>query len=461
MKRFRILFKIIFIFLLTLSPNFIFITKAFANTKNESEVYYSDYTTIKSLADSSLEKLDIQNAIIYYKKAIDLNKNEADLNTLGEIYFIVGEYNKALKCFGESNELNPQNKKTQIKISVVKKQIEKLKENEKSNTIEPKERAPKKIHELIKIDGKLKNKNSEEKLHKIIDFIWSDPQGRILLNKICNVQANIYLKKNIKNSYFTCYQTLPMNDAYKYDPIMQKTLAYTINIEKIVYIKESDVSRFQEKNTTLLENASSIMVVAHELCHFIKFMDYPQSKGTKQEELICYVVGYDIAFRALTDSSLSDDQVKEYTTRIYNGMKHNNYKYLAKEDDVARKMFSVGINVPKHSLYYDISKLDYKLTKNNIYIQQYVNDLNKELSRNYEPIFRSKPNNYIGYLYIKKSGEITLTPITKSENYHIKDDLFNIKIAQNCIKFPEESNTAIIPLILIKKNNNVYIKVRY
>lgn len=418
-----------------------------------------DYSTLKNLGDLYCDKEDFLSALLYYKKAIDINPKEADINKLGQIYYVIGDYKNALKCFETALKLNPKNERTQIKIEITKNQIDKIKENEKINQLEPKETAPKEIHALIKIEGRLKDTNSEEKLHKIINFIWSDPQGKVLLQTIYNVQANLYIKRNIKNSYFTCYQTLPMTDAYEYNQVLKNSLAYSINIEKRIYIKESDISRFQEKNTTLPENLSSIMVVTHELCHFIKFLGYPKSAGTKQEELICYVVGFDLASRVLTGESLTDNEIKMYTSKIYNSMRHNSYKQLVNDDDVARKMTSVGIYVPKYYLYNDISKLDYKGMKNNTNIQNYVNTLNTYLSKNYESVFSNKKINYISSVVLRNNGEVNIFSFKKSTNYLTKEDQFNIKVAQFMEYFP--CDYANIPITYTRNNNNLKMKIYY
>lgn len=469
MNKTKITLKVLLIVLLALINNYTYPAYAYTNNItnnltsikkfNEPDILANNYYDLKKMGDLYCDKGNLGKAIFYYNKIIKLNKNEKDLNKLGQIYYIVGDYKNALKCFESAYELNPKNERTQVKIQITKNQLEKIKEEEKVNQLEPKEKAPKKIHSLIKAEGRLKDKISEEKLNKIIDFIWSDPKGKFLLQNALMDRVEFYLEKNIKHSCMNHQEINQAQSFYGYNPTLKDIPIYYVHT---IYIKESDICKFQAKTTTLEENKYSIMVVAHELCHLVKFKNYPKSYDTKQEELICYIVGYDIASNILRDTPLKKEEIKAYARLIYNRMKNCEYKNLDKEDDVALKFLNAGIGTPHYSLYYDITNLSFKKMKNDDELKNYIKTLNFEINKNYESVFHKKYINYFGILYLREDGLINIMPSSRSKYLiaPLREALFNIKIEQSLHPFPSNINYGIIPLIFSQNNKTIKLKIK-
>lgn len=430
----------------------------------EVPVNSQSYLESKKLGDLSCVKEDFAKAAYYYAQALEINPNEADLNKLGLIYYMNDDYQNSIKSFEKSLCFNPNNKRTKAKIEYVNYLISEKEKNDKVNSMEPKLKAPRNLHRMVQVKSKLENAEDEEKLHKIIDFLWSDEEGRVLLKKVLNSQTPIYLKRKIKHSYFTASQVLPLNEGVLSNPLSSQLLAYSNYIEKQIYIKESDISNFQKKGNTYKDNEWAITVLAHEICHMTNFMSNPRTKDSKEEELIATVIGYNIASRILNDKPLSEEQVKEKAISYYNStiLRHGcPYRDLPMNENFARSLVPLGVNLPYYGVYANLNNLKLPDQFYNPAIQCYIKNLNVNLSENFDFVSQNRSHICFYNIYIDKENKISRASMaaTKLYKYREKEDLFNINTAMLLSPFPQNYQGIFIPVI-IYSNKNI-MKARY
>lgn len=464
MRNFQIIHKFLFIILLFLSQILIYPNKVFANDsfsesvlKKKLELAPNNYEMLKKLADLYCDDGNIKDAIIYYKKLVIIKNDEKDINKLGLLYFIAYDYRSAFNCFESALELNPKNERTQIKVEITKKMIAVKKENERINSLSPSELAPKKIHRLIAVEGKLKNPKSEEKLHRIIDFIWSDSQGKILLKNALTTNVEICLKPNIKYSStmhgkFDMYES--SKNYYGGNPTLKGLPSYNLYF---ISIKEKDIKNFQEKNSTKLDNERSIMVVSHELHHLLIDMNYAKPENSKLEETLCTIQGYELASRVLTGESLTEEELKSNISIFFNGLKYSQmYKTLERDNDAIRKMVYLGVYFPHLSLCQNLFSIDYNTIKFDPHVSSYVNKLGCELNENYESIFTKKKVFYNKKIFLIRNdvprNYASLT--NKYAKIEDREDIFNIMIEQYILIFPYGRYKGTMIPILITRNGN-------
>lgn len=426
--------------------------------KKQFELNYINYNHLKNLGDYYCDKEDFKNAVRYYQQAIIINKNEADLNKLGLIYFINNNYYDSLKCFEESLKINPKNELTEKKIHYVKYKISRKEKDDNYTQKSPKQTAPEYIHALVKTDGKINDEKDLDKLHKIIDFIWSDNQGKILLKTVANGGLQIYLKQNIAHS---CFMASRINQNYAYIPYhpeLSNLVAYNINVSKKIYIKEKAISKFQESDTNWFENECAIMVVTHELCHMIKYMHYPTSTDSREEELIAYMFGLDLASKALTDTPLTEDKTIEYATIIYNSVFDRNYHNIVSKDDSAYKLKKLGFELPYYYLYQNMDELELDTQKDDSEVINYLKTFNQNISKDFQSVFVSKPIYSFYDLYINKNGDIIFIKKTKDSKFIDMENLFNIAMIAYSVPFPQNYKRVLISLTFYRHNKSIKIK---
>lgn len=417
-----------------------------------------EYYFLKKLGDSYCNKEDFKDAIFYYTEAIKANKNEKDLSKLGLIYYINNEYNNSLQSFEEAYKLNPTNQNIRNEIEYIKYQISKKQKDYEINLMQPKENAPRRLHNLVEIKGKLNDKNDEQKLHKILDFIWSDKEGKILLQIVMKTRTPIYLLTKVEHSNVEAVNLGNINI------LGQAQLSSYNNLLAVnsINIKEKDIKLFQEKNSSISQNASCIMIVVHELCHMAKAMNYPNDRDSQEEEMSAYIIGSNIAHRILKGAPLSEEQVKAQATLIYNIIFNTPdcpYHNLKEKNDFANKFSKIGIEVPFYNVYSNFENLKFKETKNDIEIQNYINMINQQLSENYETIFSHKLINYSYDFYINKNGNvITLKDTTfKNKKYIEKEVLFNLSVIIHNKPFLTNNKDILLPIRFYRQNKMVKI----
>lgn len=455
------LYKRILVLLLILTCYLNFNFKPYTYAAESNTVIYNN---LKRKGDFYCDREDFRNAVIYYIKAIKLNKNEADFNKLGLICYINNDYVHSLKFFEKAQEMDPENIRTKKKIEFIKSTVTEIKKNKEAKITTPKETAPLRLHNLVEIHGKLKNSENEKKLHTILDFIWSDKEGKILLETIINKRTPIYLDSKAQ---YSNVETINLNYSkiklVGYDKLPE---SYS-NITTVngVHIKEKDISWFNEQNIASSQNTVPLMVVCHELCHIIKTMNYPNSKNSQEEEMCASIFGYNTASRILKGEELQEDQIKNLAYLHYNTTFTNPdsiYYNLQLKDNFVEKMADLGIELPYSALYSDVENLRLKEAKDNIELQHYIKELNDYLSTNYDTIYTNKYT-YIRYnLFMNKNGNIVIQrqPYTNFLKTIFKEDIFNLKLASSNVPFPKNYKDPIIHLTIYHSPKKVKIKFR-
>lgn len=421
-----------------------------------------DYLKYKKIADEYCQKEDIVKAVSYYIKAVRINKNAQDLNTLGMLYYLGNDYDSSQICFEEALRLEPLNKRAWAKVEVIKQIKKEQDELAKIDSAEPKEKAPKSIHNLVSVEGELKNEEDLKKLHKIIDFIWSDKEGRILLEKLQKFRIQICLNKNIKNSCQMHGELKLENTPITYGNNFKNIPSLYVNI---ITIKESDISIFQEKNVNAIQNMQCITVVAHELCHLCHDLYFPKLDNTQEEELAATMIGLNIASRALTGKSINENTTLDiayyYCNHSFKTHKSPYYN-LESFGNFVNNMSLIGVIAPYRDLYCDLKKLKFKEKQNSLAIKDCLSKINYPLFTNYETVFPHLKPKTVHIIYLNRDlSFLVFQSVMLKRDWNIYyEDLFNLKLALFYAQFPKDCKDDVIPLMLHRYNNRAAVKYK-
>lgn len=431
-------------------------TSAWAGDNSNQEYY-----KYKKIADEYCQKGDIVKAVSYYIKAVKTDEKPQDLNTLGMLYYLGGDYESSQKCFEEEYRLSPENR-TKAKIEVIKQIKNEQEELDNINSAQPKEKAPAEIHDLICAEGKLKNEKNLQKLNKIIDFIWSDKEGKILLEKLQKQHIQISLNKNIRHSCQMHGQLKVENTSLGYGNNFKDIPCFYVNM---ITIKESDISRFQGKDLNAIQNMQCITVVAHELCHLCHDIYFPKLEDTKEEELAATMIGFNIASRALTGKPIDANTTLDIAYYYYNHVfKLRNCPYYNLESfgNFVNNMSSIGIIAPYRNLYYNMKELKFKENAKSPEMKNYLGRINYQLFLNYETAFPMKHTNIIHLVYANNDRTFLIfkSLMLKPDMNIYKEDIFNLKLALLSTPFPQNCKDAVVPMILHRYKNRAMVKFK-
>lgn len=322
---------------------------------SKESISSNNYDNLIKLADKAFEHNDMKTAINYYSKAIQIKPDFKILYKLGVIYESHKDYNNSLKYFQMALEFAPDNAKIKKRVEDTIKFVEDINKYKLSSPVEPKERAPFRIHSLIEVKCKLKDPETEEKLDKIIDLIWSDREGRKLLQAVLDCQIPIRIINTGRSSHVLHYNgILPLAVSYKYS-IPDKFSVYMATLN----ILEVHIINFQTESSDLINDEVSIMVVAHELCHLIGGIKFTENKmNSKEEELIATMIGCNIASRILTGKPISEFQAKQIAYQTIKSLNaYKEYKVLPTYSGFATKMIELGFELPHYKVYSDLDKI--------------------------------------------------------------------------------------------------------
>lgn len=422
-----------------------------------------NYYILKELGDIYCDREDLHKAKFYYIQALRINKNEKDLNKLGLICYLQDDYEDAIKCYKMALAMNPENTKTKNKIEIIQSQISQNQDLYRILALEPKFQAPKELHSLVTIDGKLKNPDDEKKLHKIIDFIWSDREGRYLLQNAFNAKITFCIKKNITYSQFIYPTESSIENSIVYHENNSSSTVLPNSVNKYIEVKEKDISDFQETDTTLFQNEYAIAMIIHELCHVLHFTKFSKCQNSQEEELISTIIGFNIASRLLTNRTLTRNEVIEIGSTQYNltiKPAFGTYHWLPENEGFAKTLHAIGFELPFYDVYYNLSNLEYKVNKNNLALKNYIKTININSSIDYESIYKNKFEYNYYYMNIVPNGLVSIyyTPYSKFSRKLDKETVFNLNIAAYNVAFPEGYNDVLIPLELYRREKHIKIK---
>lgn len=284
-------------------------------------------------------------ALYYLTQAADIKKEADVLKTIGQIYLKKGDEVQAKPYLLESYSLNNDDKQD-LDLLLRANLVSELKNIICANTSIPivNEKAPEALHKLVETEW-CPDKAGLAKLHNLIDLIWNDKEGKILLKKVISNELPICLSSTVKHSSVS----VPDYSIFINDAINNQVLSYhpqiTWDFLKIS-IKEEDLKGLNKNH--YLYTPISIMV--HELCHAAYRTNFYMTEDTKEEEFLCYMIGSNVAHRIIYGRSLNKEETINQAL-WYAPHVNKNYSKLKDSSNFVSKIRNIGIEPPNYELY--------------------------------------------------------------------------------------------------------------
>lgn len=374
--------------------------------------YNNSYQINKQLGLIYFQDKDYDEALYYLLQADKIEKHANTLKMIAEIYAYKNDEKLAMEYFIESTKMMPDDYEgllnslvgqifIQTRTMLLQEPIINISEN----------KAPQKIHKLIHTEG-FPNKKNTKKLHDLIDLLWNDTEGQILLNRIYNHNIPIILSTDASYSNINA----PDLNITIADNVGEIPLSYLVpdnwNYLKVT-IRESDIK--DNKNSNLVNNKNlylPLTILVHELCHAAYRTKSYSSSSTLEEEFLCSMIGSNIAHRVLYKRPLNNSEIVNQAM-FYKINTDNQYSYKKlkrNDEDFIPKMDLIGIKPPNYELYSnyytEYSKTEKELQDITPLITKYMNK--DEISNNKIPKYNfliDRNGNIINPILIKSSGD--------------------------------------------------------
>jgi len=206
------------------------------------------------------------------------------------------------------------------------------------------EKPPAKLNSLVCFDPQIKS-STKTKTYEILSYIWSDYEGKVLLNNLIKDNIKIYI---LSNKFIPHAEIKHSSDPWD-------------NYAKIkVRIEENSVQEFKNKSMSEFCTQDSIRVFIHEICHAVAGYnpEYKMYANSIEEELCIDMICKNILFRLMGEKGLSEDDAKIASRIILLNLLTDSHKDLCLHNQFNIEMTDVlGINIPYYDDYSDILKV--------------------------------------------------------------------------------------------------------
>lgn len=322
---------------------------AIAYGYNKTECYHV-------MANVYKESEDYVNLISVCEKLNILTPNDDNvLNYLALAYLKSGQTEKAQNVYKKILLIIPNDRVAKQNLEYInyKKNDEFL--SRSLNNIQVAEHAPKKIYKLIKRNRKIP-KSYVLSTQRILDLVWSGPDGRKMLLALRQNKIPIRLLTNDKKAE-TLHNT-QVTTTYTYGMVPVNTFT---SYSTTVVIPLKHIDEFNNPNLDSRTRIYNLQAFLHEFGHAYMFIIDPNNKNSLQEEMGVSMLGYNIANKIITGEYLTREQTQRYSQDCLISLLGDDHRNLPVFSTFNRKLRLQGIYLPYPEEYIDLPVMYKKL----------------------------------------------------------------------------------------------------
>lgn len=308
----------------------------------------------------------------YGEKYVQFSDDKFDTYVLmGESCEKFGDFDKASLFYEKALQVSNKERDRQNEPYVLQELRNCQFKGRINNTI-PMIKAPHLVHKLVQVNTILKNRDTSFKLNEMLDLLWADENGKILLTEIVKHKIPIIItyggteqtnaKTEISYKKTPMYYlgmvplpiivAIPMSAAYAiFHPEYKKETKITVNIG------EDIIQKYKNPNSSLEDNMYALMSIMHESAHAVASTVEDNHVNSLDEELTVSMIGYNFASNVLLGRILSHDESQEYAISSFDSLMSDNHKYLPLYHDFRNTTSKLGINLHNYDTYSDLNRL--------------------------------------------------------------------------------------------------------
>lgn len=328
-----------------------FAQKAFSYGYNKVECYYLIARCYNNLGD-------INKSELMYNKILKENPNDdCAMNELAIMYFKSGQNEKSSDMYKKVLSVNPNDTTAQSNLKNITYYQNEKKLTDSINNLPIVAHAPISLYRLIKPSPGITD-IIVFRTKSILDLIWSDSSGRILLQELLKNKVKINITQGAvtantlnqtKQNTFMLYGFIPV---FSYN---SSSLSVNISFNYI--------SDFYDPNVSSKQRIYDLQVFFHEFGHAFMLCKSKNHQNSLEEELGVSMLGFNSAYKIITGQYLTREQTKEYGLDILQSLLNDDHNRLPVHGDFSSKIQSYKLYLPYPEIYANIPAVYNKLRK--------------------------------------------------------------------------------------------------
>ena len=311
----------------------------------------------QNLACKNYSNSDYEKALYYAKKYLSLNPDNVNVyHSIAQSYLALNNYQKANEVYEKILSIDPNDKIAQQNLKYVNfKHSDKIL-NDSINNLNIGHIAPEKLYRLITIQPGI-NSYYFEKMKTILDLIWNDPNGKILLSALLKRNTSI----NITNGYVKANVKREQKKKTLYLWFIIPVASFTTNSSVNINFPTGYIDNFNNKKLYSAKRIYNLQVFIHEFGHAFIGIKNPKNTNSIEEELGVSMIGYNIANKIITGKYLDSAQTEKYSLDCLAGLLSDEHRDLPYYSGFNKAIQSYGIAMPHPEVYSNISLMYKKL----------------------------------------------------------------------------------------------------
>lgn len=330
--------------------------EAIIYTKKALSLSPEKFEYYNTLANCYAQMKDYVNAIEIYNKILSKTPDDDNvLNNLAIAYMKTNQNEKAQKVYNDILLINPEDKVAQQNLKYISYRNNEQILNNSINNLPSVSHAPNSLYKLIKPSAGI-TKNTVDKTKYILDLIWSEPNGQILLKAILNKKIPINITQGIvtanamqqtKKNTLMLYGFIPI---FSYD-----TSSMSVNIAF------NYISDFYNPNIDPRHRIYDLQIFLHEFGHAFMYCKNLHHQDAIEEELGVSIIGFDSAYKIITGQYLTKEQTEEYSMQILQALLSDSHRNLPVYNGFNKEIQYYGIKLPYPEIYSNLPLMYKKL----------------------------------------------------------------------------------------------------
>lgn len=311
-------------------------------------------TLYKNWANKYFKSSDYNNAIKMYKKSLSIDSSDQDtLQALAQTYLMNNQFDKAVQIYNKILITNPNDEISIQNLKYASSKIEDSKLNNSLNNLNElsPNTAPNALYGLIKPAAGISS-STVSKTKVILNLIWSDSNGRIILTALIKSRIPINITQCISDANATSSSKKNTFYLYGFIPIFScdsSSLVVNVPFNYVSNVNNSSLSSYQR--------IYSLHVFIHEFCHAFRTLKYPNSHNSIEEELGASMIGYNIAYKILTGNYMNREQTQRYSKACLEALLKDSHRDLPIHSGFNEQMQAQGIKMPYPEVYSNLDSI--------------------------------------------------------------------------------------------------------
>ncbi|HBG49791.1 MAG TPA: hypothetical protein DDW90_09890 [Cyanobacteria bacterium UBA9971] len=333
-------------------------------TPSDKDVYYHlGYLYSKA----GNKELSLKN----YEKSIPFTSNKFDTYcAMGDICKKSGGLNKAIFYYEKALSVN--NTQENENLPYVLQELRECQFKSAITSLNPVIKAPPVLYNLVRTNSVLKYSDNFDKVYEMLDLLWNDDDGRILLNKVIERkipiqitfggkdQTNAYIEESSKITPLGYLGMVPMPLVIAAPLALSNALFHTdVKKEKKITVNlgEDIIQKYKNPKSSYHDNMYALMTVMHELGHAVSSLIEDKHKNSLEEEVTVSMIGYNSASKIFMGRPLTTAESIQTAKNTYKALMSDEHRNLPLYNNYKNTISKIGVNLYNYDTYADLYKL--------------------------------------------------------------------------------------------------------